>query len=54
MKDLEVIEDIKVDTPFGSPSNNIVIGKLDGVKLAFLPRHELFNNTNGDGVKADS
>ena len=39
MKDLEVIEDIKVDTPFGSPSNNIVIGKLDGVKLAFLPRH---------------
>ena len=39
MKDLEVIEDINVDTPFGSPSNNIIIGKLDGVKLAFLPRH---------------
>ena len=39
MKDLEVIEDRKVDTPFGSPSNNIIVGKLDGVKLAFLPRH---------------
>lgn len=39
MKGLEVIEKVAVDTPFGSPSDSIVIGKLDGVKLAFLPRH---------------
>ncbi len=39
MKDLEVIEKITVDTPFGSPSDSIVIGKLDRVRLAFLPRH---------------
>jgi 5'-methylthioadenosine phosphorylase len=39
MKGLEVIEKIAVETPFGSPSDSIVIGELEGVKLAFLPRH---------------
>ena len=39
MKGLEVIEKITVNTPFGSPSDSIIIGKLACVKLAFLPRH---------------
>ena len=39
MKGLEVIEKVVVDTPFGSPSDNIIIGRLEGVKVAFLPRH---------------
>ena len=39
MKGLEVIEKVVVDTPFGSPSDNIIIGRLEGVKIAFLPRH---------------
>ena len=39
MEGLEVIEKVTVDTPFGSPSDRIIIGKLAGVKLAFLPRH---------------
>ena len=39
MKGLDVIEKITVDTPFGSPLDSIVIGKLDGVRIAFLPRH---------------
>lgn len=39
MKGLEAIEKVVVDTPFGSPSDSIIIGKLEGVKLAFLPRH---------------
>ena len=39
MKGLEVVEKVNVDTPFGSPSDSIIIGKLAGVKLAFLPRH---------------
>ena len=39
IKGLEVIEKVTVDTPFGSPSDSIIIGKLAGVKLAFLPRH---------------
>ena len=28
-----------VDTPWGTPSDEILTGVLDGVKMAFLPRH---------------
>ncbi|WP_204113894.1 S-methyl-5'-thioadenosine phosphorylase [Shimia biformata] len=28
-----------VDTPWGAPSDEILTGSLDGVKMAFLPRH---------------
>lgn len=33
------IEEIQVDTPFGSPSDAFLVGRLDGIKVAFLPRH---------------
>jgi 5'-methylthioadenosine phosphorylase len=33
------IEEVNIDTPFGKPSDSIVIGLLDKVKIAFLPRH---------------
>ena len=33
------IEEVKPDTPFGEPGDAIVIGELDGRRLAFLPRH---------------
>jgi 5'-methylthioadenosine phosphorylase len=33
------IEEINIDTPFGKPSDSIIIGRLDGVGIAFLPRH---------------
>jgi 5'-methylthioadenosine phosphorylase len=36
---LEKTEEIEVDTPFGKPSDLIVLGKLEGVDCAFLPRH---------------
>ena len=29
----------EVNTPFGSPSDELLIGKLDGREVAFLPRH---------------
>ena len=29
----------KVDTPWGAPSDHILTGTLNGVKMAFLPRH---------------
>ena len=32
-------EKIKVDTPFGKPSDEIVTGKISGKEIAFLPRH---------------
>ncbi len=33
------IEEVKVETPFGDPSDLYVTGVLNGVKLVFLPRH---------------
>jgi 5'-methylthioadenosine phosphorylase len=36
---LSEIEEISIDTPFGKPSDNFIVGKLGGVRVAFLPRH---------------
>jgi len=33
------IEEVDINTPFGKPSDTIVVGKLGGVGVAFLPRH---------------
>ncbi|MGI6375585.1 MAG: S-methyl-5'-thioadenosine phosphorylase [Anaerolineae bacterium] len=33
------IEAVWPDTPYGKPSDEIVVGKLEGVRVAFLPRH---------------
>lgn len=36
---LSDVETVQVSTPFGEPSDDIVIGTLNGVRAAFLPRH---------------
>ncbi|MFH0947975.1 MAG: S-methyl-5'-thioadenosine phosphorylase [Elusimicrobiota bacterium] len=36
---IKILKELKVKTPFGSPSDVIRIGELEGVKIAFLPRH---------------
>lgn len=33
------VEEIAVETPFGKPSNDVTIGKISGIDIAFLPRH---------------
>ena len=33
------VEEVRVETPFGPPSDAIVLGMLEGVRVAFLPRH---------------
>jgi len=33
------VEEINIDTPFGKPSDSIITGRLEGVGVAFLPRH---------------
>ncbi len=30
---------VRVDSPFGAPSDELLLGELDGQRLAFLPRH---------------
>lgn len=36
---LTSIEEVKVETPFGSPSDAYISGMLHGTKIYFLPRH---------------
>jgi len=33
------VNEVRPNTPFGKPSDTIVVGKLGGVGIAFLPRH---------------
>jgi 5'-methylthioadenosine phosphorylase len=39
MEGMMGVEKVKVSTPFGEPSDAIILGNLEGVKVAFLPRH---------------
>ena len=36
---MQNIKTVKVDTPFGSPSDKFTTGKLNGADVVFLPRH---------------
>jgi len=36
---LEGAREVKLDTPFGAPSDSFFVGDLGGVPTAFLPRH---------------
>ncbi|MBN9391938.1 MAG: S-methyl-5'-thioadenosine phosphorylase [Chloroflexi bacterium] len=36
---LTEVEEFFPDTPWGKPSDALMVGKLDGVSVAFLPRH---------------
>ncbi len=39
MEGMTDIEEVAVQTPFGNPSDIITVGKVEGVSMAFLPRH---------------
>lgn len=39
MPQLTDLEEREIETPFGRPSDAIVVGTLNGVRVAFLPRH---------------
>jgi len=39
MEGFEDVREVKVDTPFGDPSDDLVVGTLEGKSVAFLPRH---------------
>lgn len=36
---LEDVTEVKVDTPYGAPSDSIMLAEVAGRKVAFLPRH---------------
>ena len=39
MPELKEIEEVRVATPFGDPSDAFIVGTLEGARVAFLPRH---------------
>lgn len=39
MEGLTDVKSVKVDTPFGAPSDEYITGMLGDVKMVFLPRH---------------
>lgn len=36
---LDDADEVDVDTPYGAPSDRLLVGELAGVRVAFLPRH---------------
>lgn len=39
MDALKDVEEVRVDTPFGAPSDALIVGTLEGTPVAFLARH---------------
>ncbi len=39
MEGITNVREVKPKTPFGDPSDAIVVGELEGIAVAFLPRH---------------
>jgi len=39
MEGLTQVKEVNIDTPFGKPSDSIIMGSLNGQQIAFLPRH---------------
>lgn len=39
MPELQDVREVRLETPFGSPSDAYFVGRLDGVLVSFLPRH---------------
>lgn len=39
MEGLERVREVTVATPFGKPSDALILGRIDGVAVAFLSRH---------------
>lgn len=39
LPNLQNLKELKVETPFGNPSDKVIVGELHGTEVAFLPRH---------------
>ena len=50
MEGLTETEEHKIQTPFGSPSSPILVGNLEGKRVAFLARHGLGHTINPSNV----
>jgi 5'-methylthioadenosine phosphorylase len=39
MEGFNDVREARIETPFGSPSDDLMVGELEGRRVAFLPRH---------------
>ena len=39
IENLKNVEEISIETPYGKPSDNLIIGNLEGMEVVFLARH---------------
>ncbi|MFX1476310.1 MAG: S-methyl-5'-thioadenosine phosphorylase [Promethearchaeota archaeon] len=44
-KDITDVKEYKIYTPYGAPSDNVIIGTLKGRRIAFIPRHGRHHTT---------
>ena len=44
------VQEVNPDTPFGKPSDSIVVGTLAGTRVAFLPRHGRGHRVNPTSI----
>ena len=52
MEGLGDMESIDIATPFGKPSDDIMLGSLEGLPVAFLPRHGRGHRINPSHIPA--
>ncbi|MYC30785.1 MAG: S-methyl-5'-thioadenosine phosphorylase [Chloroflexi bacterium] len=52
MDGLTDVHYIDVDTPFGKPSDSVVVGTLEDTRVAFLPRHGRGHRINPTAIPA--
>ncbi len=52
MDGLADTEEVRPETPFGEPSDAIVVGTLEGRRVAFLPRHGRGHRINPTNIPA--
>jgi len=52
MEGLEDLTPVDLETPFGKPSDSIMLGSLEGVPVAFLPRHGRGHRVNPTNIPA--
>ncbi len=47
---MEIKEKKRINTPFGRPSGEFVLGRLEGKDVVFLPRHGVGHSINPSGI----
>ena len=52
MDGLSDVREVRVETPFGAPSDAITVGRLGDVTMAFLPRHGRGHRVNPSEIPA--